>query len=77
MTKRRAFYRNPIAQSPLLRKGGAHAKSKTGQRVRARINTDSAIEEWLDEVEDNSPVQDNGELKLPDFLLVFCFFKYS
>jgi len=38
--------RNPVARSPLLRKGGAHVKSKTGQRVRARLTTYDAYNEW-------------------------------
>lgn len=44
--------RNPVAQSPLLRKGGVHTQSKTGQRVRSRINVASAIDEWLEEVDE-------------------------
>ena len=28
--------RNPIARSPLLRKGGAHRKSKSGERMKSR-----------------------------------------
>ncbi len=43
--------RNPVAVSPLLRKGGVHIVSKTGQRVRYRLQTQSAIDEWLEEFE--------------------------
>ena len=57
--------RNPIARSPLLRKGGVHKKSKTGQRVRARLTTRDAMDEWQEE---NQEEQLNGEQKLPDFL---------
>ena len=28
--------RNPVARSPLLSKGGAHKKSKSGQRMRSK-----------------------------------------
>jgi hypothetical protein len=66
--------RNPVARSPLLRKGGAHVKSKTGQRVRARLSTHDAIFEWLDDVE-RTEEQKDGEQKLPDFFWVavkFC-----
>jgi len=30
--------RNPVARSPLMRKGGAHAKSTAAQRRRARMD---------------------------------------
>jgi len=67
MPKRNITVRNPVAQSPLLRKGGAHVKSKTGQRVRARLSTGSAIDEWLDDLEDDghNKEQENGEQSLP------------
>ncbi len=45
--------RNPVAASPLLRKGGVHIQSRTGQRVRYRLQTQSAIDEWLEELEDS------------------------
>ncbi len=71
MPRRNRPIRNPVAQSPLLRKGGAHVKSKTGQRVRARLSTHLAIDEWLGEKEEDDidHVQDNGERKLPDFYI--------
>jgi len=28
--------RNPVARSPLLRKGGAHKKSKSGRRMKSK-----------------------------------------
>lgn len=28
--------RNPVARSPLLRKGGAHGKSRSGERMKTR-----------------------------------------
>ncbi len=51
MPGRNRAIRNPVAQSPLLRKGGVHTESKTGRRVRDRIKLASAIDEWLDETE--------------------------
>ncbi len=73
MPRRNITIRNPVAQSPLLRKGGAHTKSKTGQRVRSRLSVNSAINEWLDDLEDNNlnQEQEKGEQKLPDFLMNF------
>lgn len=61
--------RNPVALSPLLRKGGAHVKSKTGQRVRTRLATQNAIDEWREEYQDEEKEQQNGEHKLPDSIL--------
>lgn len=43
---------NPVARSPLLRKGGVHERSVSGQRARARLSTLSALEEWLEEREE-------------------------
>ena len=60
--------RNPVARSPLLRKGGAHVKSKTGQRLRSRLNTQDAIDEWWDEQQDQQQEETTGEQTLPDFI---------
>lgn len=69
MSGRNIASRSPAAQSPLLRKGGPHAKSKTGQRVRDRLSTNSAIDDWMEELEDdNYNQEENGERKLPVFL---------
>jgi hypothetical protein len=43
--------RNPIARSPLLRKGGAHQETKTKQRRNARQALESQLEDWRDELE--------------------------
>lgn len=52
MPTRNRQVRNLAAQSPLLRKGGLHEKSKTGQRTRERLSTHSAIDEWLEDLEE-------------------------
>lgn len=69
MPRRNIPVRNPVARSPLLRKGGAHVKSKTGQRVRSRLSTNEVVDDWLDELEDERQNQEkeNGEQMLPDF----------
>ncbi len=59
MPKASVTIRNPVARSPLLRKGGPHIKSKTGQRVRTRLSTNSAIDEWFDEFEDDNEKEEN------------------
>ncbi len=58
--------RNPVARSPLLRKGGPHIKSTTGQRQQTRQSTQNMVDEWLDEL-DELQQEENGEPKLPDF----------
>ncbi|MGB3620262.1 MAG: hypothetical protein WBA20_02855 [Ketobacter sp.] len=70
MPKRNSGFRNPVARSPLLGKGGVHTKSKTGQRVRARLNTQSAIDDWHHEFADSRPEDNHGEQALPDLPLL-------
>jgi hypothetical protein len=61
MPKRNRAIRNPVARSPLLKKGGVHEKSKTGQRVNNRLHTQSAIDEWLEQIEDETLTQDSNK----------------
>jgi len=78
MPRRSIPIRNTVARSPLLRKGGLHVESKTGQRVRARLSMNSAINEWLEE-SDNEILdleQENGEQMLPDFLWNSVHFRF-
>lgn len=46
--RRTPSVRNPVARSPLLRKGGPHERSTGGKRRRARLLIHDAIEEWLE-----------------------------
>lgn len=75
MPRRNIPVRDPVARSPLLRKGGVHAQSKTGQRVRARLSTHSAIDEWHEDMQagleedNNNQEQENGEHLLPVFFV--------
>lgn len=57
MPRRNRAIRNPVARSPLLRKGGVHSQTTTGQRVRNRLQTQSAIDEWLEDIEDEAITQ--------------------
>lgn len=43
--------RNPVARSPLLRKGGAHEKSKTSQRRQQRAAIQTQLEDWREDLE--------------------------
>ena len=61
----RQHHRNPVARSPLLRKGGVHIISKTGQRHHSRLNTQQLVDE---EHEHHQEEKQNGEPKLPVLL---------
>ncbi len=43
--------RNPVARSPLLRKGGAHQETKTSQRRNARQALEGQLDDWREELE--------------------------
>ena len=38
--------RNPVAAAPILRKGGAHRKSPTGERVKIRQEVKREANDW-------------------------------
>ncbi len=46
--------RNPVARSPLLRKGGVHQRSRSGERQAQRNDTDALMDEYLMEREEES-----------------------
>lgn len=58
----RQHHRNPVARSPLLRKGGVHTVSKTGQRHHSRLNTQQRVDEWHEQQQEE---KQNGEPRLP------------
>ena len=68
MPRRHSGFRNPVARSPLLRKGGPHRRSKTGQRVHHRISARMLANEWLNEQDDVQEECAIGEQQLPDLL---------
>jgi hypothetical protein len=37
---------NPIARAPILKKGGAHVKSKSSQRTQVKNDLKRAVNEW-------------------------------
>ena len=39
-------HRNPVATAPILRKGGAHQKSKTAERTQVRTQLKREGAEW-------------------------------
>lgn len=50
--------RNPVARSPLLRKGGAHQDTKTSQRRNARHALEGQLEDWREELEFERSLRD-------------------
>ncbi|WP_163830645.1 hypothetical protein [Spartinivicinus ruber] len=54
MAKRKISWRNPIAISPLLKKGGVHEKSNKAKRVRKKRQTQQMVSEWSDHSEHRS-----------------------
>lgn len=43
--------RNPVARSPLLKKGGAHEPSKTTQRRNDKHALETQLENWREELD--------------------------
>lgn len=43
--------RNPVARSPLLRKGGVHQEPKTKQRRHTRQALEGQLDDWREELE--------------------------
>ncbi|EIJ44280.1 hypothetical protein BegalDRAFT_3466 [Beggiatoa alba B18LD] len=46
-SKTRQVIHNPIARAPILRKGGVHEPSKTGQRMRDKQQLQRSVHTWL------------------------------
>lgn len=46
--------RNPVIRAgAILRKGGAHTKSASGQRHRGKLSLRDEIDDWFDEADDD------------------------
>lgn len=43
--------RNPVARSPLLRRGGVHEKSASAKRQQQRQHTRALSDDWREELE--------------------------
>ena len=52
MPENRRRFRNPVAQSPLLRKGGPHERSRSGERQNQRQALEAELDSWRDETDD-------------------------
>ncbi len=53
--------RNPVVRSPLMRKGGAHEKSKTAKRRQNSQALKSQLEDWREELEFERSLRSNSE----------------
>ena len=57
--------RNPVARSPLMKKGGVHEKSKTAKRRESSQALKSQLEDWREELEFERSLRSNSNLLLP------------
>ncbi len=64
-------YRNHVAQNPLLRKGGAHQKSRSSQRSTNRRKLNSYLDEWYED-EHNEKSNNKGIKEEQDSSSFFC-----
>ena len=58
--------RNPVARSPLLRKGGAHRKSRSAERMRSKRELMEEAEASRDEDPDRNAGTETGPGAGPD-----------
>lgn len=49
MPENRRRFRNPVARSPLLRKGGPHLVSRSGERQNQRQALEAELDNWWEE----------------------------
>lgn len=63
--------RNPVARSPLMKKGGVHEKSKTAKRRENNQALKSQLEDWREELEFERSLRSNSGLleSYPCFLI--------
>ena len=55
--------RNPVARSPLLRKGGVHQKSKTAKRRQTSQALKVQLEDWREELEFERSLRSNSTVQ--------------
>ena len=54
--------RNPVARSPLMKKGGVHEKSKTAKRRENNQALKSQLEDWREELEFERSLRSNSKV---------------
>lgn len=57
--------RNPVARSPLLKKGGAHQTTKTTDRRNVRQAVKSQLEDWRGDLEFERSLKDESSFDGP------------
>lgn len=62
--------RNPVARSPLLKKGGAHQVTKTVERRNNRQAVESQLEDWRDDLAFERSLKDESSFDLSPFLKI-------
>lgn len=55
--------RNPVARSPLLKKGGAHQTTKTTDRRNVRQAVKSQLEDWREDLEFERSLKDESSFE--------------
>lgn len=63
MPENRRRFRNPVARSPLLRKGGPHQRGRSGERRQLHQALEAELDEWL---YGNDGTQKHGEEPPPE-----------
>jgi len=61
MPTRRRIIGNPVARSPLLRKGGAHQRTRSGERQRQTSDLEAALGQWREEEAEAASDSDGSE----------------
>lgn len=61
--------RNPVARSPLLKRGGAHRTSKTSARRQHRQALESQLDDWRDDIEFERSLKDDDRSAHTFFVL--------
>lgn len=58
MPEHRRRIRNPVARSPLLRKGGPHQQNRSGVRHHLRQALEAELDRWREEAEESDQQSD-------------------
>jgi hypothetical protein len=68
--RRRRTGGNPVARSPLMRKGGPHERSSSVQRQQSRLALYDELEEWFETLgEDKVEESETGGVGSPFFFV--------
>lgn len=68
--------RNPVARSPLLKKGGAHQTTKTTDRRNTRQEVKSQLEDWRDDLAFERSLKDESSFD-ESLIIELRYFSHS